>query len=51
MEPKDRIEEGYPPLDLEDDLYEDDPCEGLDDICGDDDDYDSFEELERLGLY
>ena len=74
MGPKDRIEEGYPPLDLEDDftddLYDDDPYEdydfldkdsfleeevdnpyeGLDDICGDDN-YDSFDELERLGLY
>lgn len=72
--PKDPIEEGKPPLDLENDLYEDDPYEdydfldedsfleeevddpyeGLDDIydpMDDDDDYDSFDELERLGLY
>lgn len=42
MEPnnyqKDPIEEGKPPLDLEDDftddLYDDGPYEGLDDICG-----------------
>lgn len=44
MEPKDRIEEGYPPLDLEDDFYEDDPYEGYDFL-----DEDSFleEEIEE----
>lgn len=41
MEPKDKIEEGMPPLDLENDFYEDDPYEDYDFL-----DRDSFLEEE-----
>lgn len=46
--PKDPVEEGKPPLDLEDDLYDDDPYEGLDDICGEEDAEDNFQENMRF---
>lgn len=69
MEPKDKIEEGMPPLDLENDFYEDDPYkdydfldrdsfledevdnpyEGLDNICGEEDADEIF--AEQMGFY